>query len=90
MSSPRTWRRMSSTAPLGSAPGCWNTITWSRKIISVGIERIPKWPASAPSSSVLTLTKATSGLSAATDSKIGAKALHGPHQGAQKSTTTMS
>src|SRR5688572_21226978 len=45
----------------GSAPACWNRITLSRNTISVGIERMPKAPASSCCSSVLILANTTSG-----------------------------
>src|ERR1044072_186086 len=50
-----------SSALPGSAPACWNRMTFSRNTISVGIERMPKLPASSCSSSVLTLANTTSG-----------------------------
>ena len=56
---------------------------------SVGIARIPNFPASSLLLSTFTLQiLALSPNSSASASKIGAIALHGPHQGAQKSTTT--
>src|SRR5262249_12420707 len=50
-----------SSAVPGSAPACWNRMTFSRNTISVGIERMPKLPASSCCSSVLTLANTTSG-----------------------------
>src|SRR5262245_21242951 len=50
-----------SSALPGSAPGCWNRITFSRNTMSVGIERMPKLPASSCCSSVLTFANTTSG-----------------------------
>src|SRR5664279_5376587 len=50
---------------------------------------MPKAVANPGCSSVLTLAKVTSGLAAEVFSKIGAKARHGPHQGAHQSTRTM-
>src|SRR6185437_10927300 len=59
----------------------------SRKIISVGIERMLKCPASCCCSSVLTLANLTSGYLTAAAANTGANARHGAHQGAQKSMT---
>src|SRR6266849_3313560 len=61
MSSDFAWLMTCSSADPGSAPACWNRITFSRNTISVGIERMPKVPASACCSSVLTLANTTSG-----------------------------
>src|SRR6185295_3180066 len=61
----------------------------SRNRMSVGIERMPKRAATDCARSVSTLAKrARVFCSEATRSKAGAMALHGPHQSAQKSTTT--
>src|SRR5262245_14306055 len=50
---------------------------------------IPYWPAQRCSSSTLTLAIVSlPSYSPASSSRIGATARHGPHQGAQKSTTT--
>src|SRR5258708_18774898 len=58
------------------------------KRIIVGIAWMPNRPASACSSSVLTLASRTVGSRwPAACSNCGAMALHGPHHGAQKSTT---
>src|SRR6185503_10389742 len=78
-----------SSALPGSAPACWNRITFSRNTISVGMERMPKEPASSCCSSVFTLANTTSGCSSEAFSYTGAKPLHGPHQGAQKSMITI-
>src|SRR6266571_6811648 len=61
MSSDFAWPMTCSSADPGSAPACWNRITFSRNTISVGIERMPKAPASSCCSSVLTLANTTSG-----------------------------
>ena len=45
----------SSSAASGSAPGCENTTTFSRKIISVGIDMMPNAPPSSCWASVSTL-----------------------------------
>src|SRR5262245_37623535 len=59
------------------------------KTIIVGIAMMPSWPAVRSSSSVLTLAIVSwPSYSPANSSRIGATARHGPHQGAQKSTTT--
>src|SRR5260221_952207 len=50
----------SSAAP-GSAPACWNRITFSPNTISVGIERRPHVPPSPCRPSVIPLPKTTSG-----------------------------
>ena len=56
----------------------------------VGMDRIPAVAASSWSASVLTLACTTSGCAAADrSSKTGANARHGPHQDAQKSTSTI-
>ncbi len=73
----------------GSAPLSTSTLLPCLKIISVGMLRIAKRIASAGSASVSTLIKrALPASSAAVCSKTGAKLRHGPHHGAQKSTTT--
>src|SRR3954471_2288511 len=61
MSSDFAWAITCSSALPGSAPACWNRITFSRNTISVGIERMPKEPASSCCSSVFTLANTTSG-----------------------------
>src|SRR5205814_9084350 len=78
-----------SSAEPGSAPACWKRITLSRNTISVGIDRMLNPAASSCSSSVLTLAKTTSGCVSEAFSYTGAKPLHGPHQGAQKSMITI-
>ena len=60
---------------------CWNRII-------VGMPWMRKRPASSCSSSVLTLARRTCGSRVpAAFSNCGAMALHGPHHGAQKSTS---
>ena len=76
----------SSSAASGSAPGCENTTTFSRKIISVGIDWMPNAPASSCWASVSTLANTRSECVAAAFSNTGANWRHGPHQDAQKST----
>src|SRR5579875_94229 len=56
--------------------------------MSVGIDMIPKREASSGSASVSTLAKTTSPCASDADSKIGANIRQGPHQLAQKSTST--
>ena len=51
----RAWPMTSSSAASGSAPGWANTATWSRTIISVGIDWISKAAASSGCASVSTL-----------------------------------
>ena len=67
----------------------WRAISlpcWKR--IIVGMPWMRKRPASSCSSSVLTLARRTRGSSVpAAFSNCGAMALHGPHHGAQKSTS---
>src|SRR6185312_10618126 len=61
----------------------------SLKAITFGIERMSNALESAFSSSELTFASLTRpAYSAATFSSTGVSALHGPHHGAQKSTTT--
>ncbi len=79
----------SSSASAGRAPGWAKTRTPSRKAISVGIERMPAAAASCCSASVSTLPKTMSGCVSEAASNTGAKARHGPHHAAQKSTRTM-
>jgi hypothetical protein len=56
---------------------------------SVGMLRMPYWAPNACSSSVLTLiNRARESMFTLAWAKAGAIALHGPHHGAQKSTTT--
>src|SRR6478752_10828102 len=56
--------------------------------IIVGIESTWNWAAVSGFSSVLSLTILTSLRSAAISSRTGPTTRHGPHQGAQKSTST--
>src|SRR5437762_573585 len=65
-------------------------MTFSRKNIRVGIERILNDAARSCSSSVFTFPNTMSACFSELASNTGAKPLHGPHQGAQKSTRTMS
>src|SRR3954452_3037385 len=58
------------------------------KRISVGIERTSKLAAVCWFSSTLSLTTRSSGRSSAISSSTGATTRQGPHQGAQKSTST--
>jgi len=58
--------------------------------MSVGIEEMPAAPARARSASVSTLRNVTSWCFSEAFSKTGANMRHGPHQAAQKSTSTMS
>ena len=62
----------------------------SRNAISVGIEVMLAAPASCCSASVSTFPKTTSGCVVLAASYVGANWRHGPHQDAQKSTSTMS
>src|SRR5215217_3002272 len=65
------------------------TSTPPLKKIIVGMAMIPSEPAMRCSSSVLSLAIVSlPSYSPASSSRIGATARHGPHQGAQKSTTT--
>lgn len=83
---PRTHRTMS-CAP--RAPDCRAISRPPRNMSRVGILTIPKRAATVCSSSVFTLASRTWGSSVlAACSKAGAMIKHGPHQGAQKSTTT--
>src|SRR5690625_901805 len=72
------------------APGWENTSTFSRKAISVGIDEIPAAAASCCWSSVSILPKTMSSCFWETSSYTGANILHGPHQSAHQSTSTMS
>src|SRR5438034_7053725 len=87
MSSEAAAPRTCSSALAASAPACEDTMMLSRKIISVGIERIRKCSASSCCSSVFTLANRMSGCRTAAAAKTGAKARQGPHHGAQKSIT---
>src|SRR5690606_681897 len=78
----RTW--LSGSAPTNCATG-----RPSLNAITLGMERMLKAPAISGLSSELTLTSFTRPAnSAATFSMIGPSVRHGPHHGAQKSTTT--
>jgi len=79
-----------SRAAAGSAPGWLKTRMPSRKAMRVGIEVIFAAADSACSASVSTLPNTMSGWVALACSKIGLKVRHGPHQDAQKSTSTIS
>ena len=71
------------------APGWRATSRPFLKTISVGIERMAYCEAMACSASVFSFARRIPGSSsAAACSKAGAIILHGPHHGAQKSTTT--
>ena len=59
------------------------------KAITAGIDWMPIWPGMAGCSSMFILTSLTLPLAALTTfSRIGVSCLQGPHQGAQKSTST--
>ena len=73
----------------GSAPAWLNTMIPSRKAISVGIAWIPAIAASCCSASVSTFANVISSCSPEAFSYTGANCLHGPHQSAQKSTSTI-
>src|SRR6185369_9366034 len=62
---------------------------FSRRIMSVGMDRIPNDPARSGSSSVFTFANTTSGCWLDASSNTGEKKRHGAHHGAQKSTITM-
>src|SRR3954451_17726192 len=90
MSKLRTPAISCSSADAGRAPAWLKTrIPW-RKAMSVGIDRMFAAADRPCSASVSTLAKTTSGCASLAASKTGAKRLHGPHQSAQKSTSTMS
>jgi hypothetical protein len=63
-------------------------MTLSRMTINVGIDMIPKLAASSGWPSVSTLAKTISPWRWAARSNTGANHWHGPHQAAQKSTST--
>src|SRR5689334_16905068 len=90
MSRARTWLIKSSSAGSGSAPAWLNTMTPSRRTISVGIDMMPNAPASSCWSSVSILPNTMSVWVSDAFSKMGANMRHGPHHDAQKSTSTMS
>ena len=83
------WSIQLSKAGFGIAPLCFDTTLplWYKN--NAGIPLTPSFPALAGFESVSTLAISIS-LSLATCSKTGAIALQGPHQGAQKSTSTHS
>ena len=85
----RDWFSQERSAPTGAAPVC-RAITWpSRKTISVGIDWIPNRCWRPGALSTLTLTSLSlPGASAASCSSAGLTVRHGPHHGAQKSTST--
>src|SRR6266487_529351 len=89
MSRPRTASMTCSSAAAGSAPGWEKTRMPSRNAISVGIEKIRSAAARACSASVSTLPNTMSGCFRLACSYTGAKRRHGPHQPAQKSTSTI-
>lgn len=73
----------------GKAPDCWAITLPCLNTIRVGIDRILNWAARACCSSVLSLPKRNLGSHfLAAWVNTGAKFLHGPHQLAQKSTTS--
>ena len=77
-----TW--LSGTAPMKPSTG------WPRwKAITAGIDWMPSWPGIWGCSSMFILTSFTLPFAACTAfSRIGPSCLQGPHQGAQKSTST--
>src|SRR4029079_3457953 len=77
------------TCPSGSAPRNCETAVPLRNAMTFGIERTPKALDSSGFSSELTFTSLTRpAYWAVTFSSTGVSARHGPHQGAQKSTST--
>src|SRR5512137_894940 len=86
MSSARAAAMTSSSACGGKAPASAKTMMSSRKIISVGIERMPNCAARSCSSSVLIFANSRSGWRSAAAANTGANERQGPHHGAQKST----
>ena len=77
-----TW--LSGSAPMKPSAG-WPLT----KAITAGIDWMPIWPGIAGWSSMFILTSLTLPLAALTAfSRTGVSCLHGPHQGAQKSTST--
>ena len=59
------------------------------KAMTAGIDWMPSWPGMAGCSSMFILASLTLPLAALTAfSSTGVSCLHGPHQGAQKSTST--
>src|SRR6185312_7179327 len=90
MSNSLTRCTRSSSAAGGRAPAWLNTSLPFLKAISVGMERISAAAASCCWASVSTLAYTTSGCCSEEAANVGANALHGPHQDAQKSTSTIS
>src|SRR3954463_2919455 len=90
MSNSLTFCTSSSSAAGGRAPAWLNTSLPFLNAISVGIERMSAAAASCCSASVSTFAYTTSGCSSDEAANVGAKALHGPHHDAQKSTSTIS
>ena len=77
-----TW--LSGSAPMKPSAG-WPLT----KAITAGIDWMPIWPGMAGCSSMFILTSLTLPLAARTAfSRMGVSCLHGPHHGAQKSTST--
>ena len=77
-----TW--LSGSAPMKPSAG-WPLT----KAITAGIDWMPIWPGIAGCSSMFILTSLTLPLAALTTfSRTGVSCLQGPHQGAQKSTST--
>ncbi len=73
----------------GSAPTKPSTGWPLEKAMTAGIDWMPSWPAIAGWSSMFILTRRTAPLAARTAfSMTGRSVLHGPHHGAQKSTST--
>src|SRR5260370_21458213 len=84
------WRSMKArTCDSGSAPRNWSTARPLRKANTAGIERTLNAAASSWFSSELTFTSLKRpAYSRSSFSSIGPRDLHGPHHGAQKSTST--
>ncbi len=77
------------TWPSGSAPTKPSTGWPFTKANTAGIDWMPSWPGIAGCSSMFILTSFTLPLAARTSFSIaGPSVLQGPHQGAQKSTST--
>src|SRR3984885_10610672 len=90
MSKSLTCCTKSSSAAAGRAPAWLKISLPFLNAISVGIDRIWAAAASSCSASVSTLACTTSGCLSADAENVGANWRHGPHQDAQKSTSTMS
>ena len=81
--------RVLERVPFGTAPTTVSTFWPPLNIINVGMLLIPYWLATLGFSSVFNLkTLIFPSKSLEIYSTIGATILHGPHQGAQKSTRT--